>query len=42
MMGPILNTILGAGIKIGANLVNAWLEQKGKISWRWPQETRRH
>lgn len=27
-MGPILNTILGAGIKIGANLVNAWLEQK--------------
>lgn len=28
MMGPILNTILGAGIKIGANLVNAWLEQK--------------
>ena len=28
MMGPILNTILGAGIKIWANLVNAWLEQK--------------
>jgi hypothetical protein len=27
-MGPILNTILGAGIKIGANLVGAWLEQK--------------
>jgi hypothetical protein len=27
-MGPILNTILGAGIKLGANLVNAWLEQK--------------
>ena len=27
-MGPILNTILGAGIKIGANLINAWLEQK--------------
>ena len=27
-MGPILNTILGAGIKIVCNLVNAWLEQK--------------
>jgi len=27
-MGPILNTVLGAGIKLGANLVNAWLEQK--------------
>lgn len=27
-MGPILNTILGAGIKLGCNLVNAWLEQK--------------
>lgn len=27
-MGPILNTILGAGIKLGANMVNAWLEQK--------------
>tara|TARA_B110000305_G_C19431917_1_gene636658 strand:+ start:1320 stop:1751 length:432 start_codon:yes stop_codon:yes gene_type:complete len=29
-MGPILNTILGAGIKLGCNLVNAWLEQKSK------------
>jgi len=27
-MGPILNTILGAGIKLVANLVNSWLEQK--------------
>tara|TARA_Y100000361_G_C11161802_1_gene347923 strand:- start:10073 stop:10507 length:435 start_codon:yes stop_codon:yes gene_type:complete len=27
-MGPILNTILGAGIKLVCNLVNAWLEQK--------------
>ena len=27
-MGPILNTIIGAGIKIGANLINSWLEQK--------------
>jgi hypothetical protein len=27
-MGPILNTILGAGIKLGCNLVNSWLEQK--------------
>ena len=27
-MGPILNTILGAGIKIAANFVGAWLEQK--------------
>lgn len=27
-MGPILNTILGAGIKLGVNLLNAWLMQK--------------
>ena len=27
-MGPILNTILGAGIKLAANLINSWLEQK--------------
>lgn len=27
-MGPILHTILGAGIKLVCNLVNAWLEQK--------------
>jgi hypothetical protein len=27
-MGPILNTILGAGIKLGVNLINAWLMQK--------------
>ena len=27
-MGPIFNTILGAGIKLVANLINAWLEQK--------------
>ena len=27
-MGPILNTILGAAIKLACNLVNAWLEQK--------------
>jgi hypothetical protein len=27
-MGPILNTILGAGIKLGCNLINSWLEQK--------------
>jgi hypothetical protein len=27
-MGPIFNTVLGAGIKLAANLVNAWLEQK--------------
>ena len=27
-MGPILNTVLGAGIKLACNLVNAWLEQK--------------
>lgn len=27
-MGPIFNTILGAGIKIACNLINAWLEQK--------------
>lgn len=27
-MGPILNTIIGAGIKLACNLINAWLEQK--------------
>ena len=27
-MGPIINTILGAGIKLAANLINSWLEQK--------------
>ena len=27
-MGPILNTVLGAGIKLGCNLINSWLEQK--------------
>lgn len=28
MFGSIVNTVLGAGIKIGANLINAWIEQK--------------
>jgi len=27
-MGPIINTIIGAGIKLGCNLINAWLAQK--------------
>jgi len=27
-VGPILNTIIGAGIKLGCNLLNSWLEQK--------------
>ena len=27
-MGPILNTVIGAGIKLLVNLVNSWLEQK--------------
>ena len=27
-MGPFINTIIGAGIKIGVNLINAWLEQR--------------
>jgi len=27
-MGPILNTIIGAAIKLGCNLLNSWLEQK--------------
>jgi hypothetical protein len=27
-MGPVLNTVIGAAIKIGANLVNFWLEQR--------------
>jgi hypothetical protein len=28
MMGPIINTIIGAGIKLGCNLLNAWLEHR--------------
>jgi len=28
MIGPIINTIIGAGIKLGCNLLNHWLEQK--------------
>lgn len=27
-MGPIFNTVLGAGIKLLCNLINSWLEQK--------------
>ena len=27
-MGPIFNTIIGACLKLGCNLLNAWLEQK--------------
>jgi hypothetical protein len=27
-MGPIINTIIGAGIKLGCNLINGWLAQK--------------
>jgi hypothetical protein len=27
-MGPIVNTIIGAGIKLVVNLINSWLEQK--------------
>ena len=27
-MGPILNTVIGAGIKVLANLLNFWIEQK--------------
>ena len=27
-MGPILNTIIGAGIKLACNLINSWLEQR--------------
>lgn len=27
-MGPILNTIIGAGIKLACNLINAWLEHR--------------
>ena len=27
-MGPILNTVLGAGIKIGANILSSWMEQR--------------
>ena len=28
LTGPILNTVVGAGIKLGANVVNGWLAQK--------------
>lgn len=28
MFGSVLNTLLGAGIKLGANLINAWIEQR--------------
>jgi hypothetical protein len=28
MLGSIMNTVIGAGIKVGANLLNYWLEQK--------------
>ena len=28
MLGSIMNTVIGAGIKLGANLLNYWLEQK--------------
>ena len=28
MLGSIMNTVIGAGIKVGANLINFWLEQK--------------
>jgi len=28
MLGSIVNTVIGAGIKVGANLLNYWLEQK--------------
>ncbi len=27
-MGPIFNTIIGAALKLGVNLINAWIEQK--------------
>lgn len=27
-MGPVINTVIGAGIKLACNLINAWLEQK--------------
>ena len=28
MFGSVMNTVIGAGIKVGANLLNYWLEQK--------------
>lgn len=27
-MGPVINTVIGAGIKLLCNLINHWLEQK--------------
>ena len=29
-MGPIINTIIGAGMKLGVNLLNYWLEQRSR------------
>ena len=28
MLGSVLNVLLGAGVKLGANIINAWIEQK--------------
>ena len=28
MLGPIFNTLLGAGVKLAANFINSWIEQK--------------
>lgn len=28
MFGSVLNTLIGAGIKLGANVINAWIEQR--------------
>jgi hypothetical protein len=29
-MGPVLNTIIGAGLKLFCNLINNWLEQRSQ------------
>jgi hypothetical protein len=29
-MGPVINTIIGAGMKLGVNLINYWLEQRSR------------
>ena len=28
--GAVLNTVIGAGIKLGANLINSWLEHRSQ------------
>ena len=29
-MGPVISTLIGAGVKLGANIVNSWLNSKDR------------